>query len=166
MKKLSLSFIIIVFLSIGIYYTTTKKTHASNPANQTLAGQTIAFTLPNIDGSTFDLSEHKGKKIILNFWATWCPPCIAEIPHLVELQNKREDILIVGIALDTDQTKVPPFVAKKNINYPTLYGNSEITEYFGGISSIPETIIMNEKHEIINRVIGYHSLKEFENLIK
>lgn len=166
MKKLSLSFFIIIFLGIGVYYTSTKTTHATKPPFKTVLQETVTFTLPNIDGTTFNLSEHKGKKVILNFWATWCPPCIAEIPHLIELQNKNDNVLIVGIALDTDQSKVPPFVAKKNINYPTLYGNAEFTEYFGGINSIPETIILNEDHKIINRVVGYHTLKEFENLIQ
>ena len=109
--------------------------------------------------------------MIIDFWATWCPPCRAEIPGFVKLyeQYKDKGLLIVGISLDQGgdaKQKVKDFIKNFNISYPIMMGNSEVVKKFGGIRAIPTTFIVNKKGEIVKKIIGYRDESFFENLIK
>ncbi|MEN3043952.1 MAG: TlpA disulfide reductase family protein [Candidatus Hydrothermales bacterium] len=130
------------------------------------------FTLMTIDGYIFNLSEHLGKKvIIIDFWATWCPPCRAEIPGFVRLYEKYKEqgLLIVGISLDMGENAleiVRNFSKEYNINYPVMMGDRETVNKFGGIRAIPTTFIINRKGEIVEKIVGYRDESFFENKIK
>ncbi|MDI6640928.1 MAG: TlpA disulfide reductase family protein [Elusimicrobiota bacterium] len=126
------------------------------------------FTLPKLTGKTLTLSELRGKVIILDFWATWCPPCRAEIPFFVELQNEyKEQLAIVGVCLDRDdRDNIKKFIEKIGINYPIVMGDPKVVKDYGGIKGIPTTFIIDKNGNIRETIIGYRPKEVFENEIK
>lgn len=127
------------------------------------------FTLQDLGGSSFTLSSTKGKVVILDFWATWCPPCRAEIPHFISLysQYKGQGLEIVGVALDKGGVRdVRPFSEEVGINYPLVIGTQDVTEDYGGIRGIPTTFVIDREGNIVERYEGYRDKEVFESAIK
>lgn len=126
-----------------------------------------AFTLPDLNGKSVSLADFRGKGVVLNFWATWCPPCKKEIPDFIDLQKEygSKGVVIVGIALD-QKDKVQAFVEKNGMNYPVLLGDEAITVKYGGIQGIPTTFIIDKKGNILNRFEGYRPRTVWESEIK
>lgn len=121
------------------------------------------FSLKDLTGRTVKLSDYKGKVVLINFWATWCPPCKVEIPDLVKVYDtyKKKGFVILAISLDDDPGKVvPPFVVdfkkdkKVSINYPMLVGDEAVNDAFGGIRGIPTTFLIDRKGVIRKKYIG------------
>ncbi|MBI4652541.1 redoxin domain-containing protein [Candidatus Desantisbacteria bacterium] len=133
------------------------------------ANQAPDFTLKNIYNENVSLSSFDGKVIILNFWATWCPPCQAEIPDFIELYSmyKNSGVVIIGVAMDGDGGDVvKSFAEQKKINYPILLGNDNIGELYGGIRGIPTTFIINKQREIVETFVGLRDMRTFEHAIR
>lgn len=87
------------------------------------SGQAPDFTLPGTDGKTYSLKDFRGKTLILDFWATWCPDCREEMPQLLDLQKKlkgRKDIVMVGVSFDTDPAKLEAYVKEQGIGWLQL----------------------------------------------
>jgi len=127
------------------------------------------FSLKTSTGQTIVLSKLKGKIVVVNFWATWCGPCRAEIPGFMEVYEKYKSkgLEIVGISLDQGGwNDVKPFVKKFNISYPVVLGNERVAEQYGNIDAIPTTFIIDKDGNIVNRHIGYMKKEDFENAIK
>jgi len=132
-------------------------------------GDAPDFTLPNLEGNRLTLSDFKGKVIILNFWATWCPPCREEIPDFVELygEYKDEGLVIIGVNLDRgDSRAVKQFSKNYKINYPIVTGNVNVTQDYGGIRGIPTTFIIDRKGNIKEKYVGYRPKATFEEAVK
>ncbi|MFA4922867.1 MAG: TlpA disulfide reductase family protein [Ignavibacteriaceae bacterium] len=130
------------------------------------------FSLKSVDGKTVKLSDYKNKVVVLDFWATWCPPCRKGIPDLIKLQKEfKNDLVVLGISLDADTKEdVPAFVKNYGINYPIVYGDESTAKLYGGISGIPTTFIINKKGMIVNKHIGLVPketlAKEIKDLLK
>ena len=134
------------------------------------------FTLTTLDGKTITRDGLKGKVVLLDFWATWCPPCRAAIPHLVKLYDKYKDegLMVIGISLDKgDQKDVVDFVERNRIPYPiSIAPDNPIIKDMGNISSLPTLIMLDRKSEISFKVIGYNQEigekleKRLEQLLK
>jgi len=127
------------------------------------------FSLKDLSGAEKKLSDFKGKVLIIDFWATWCPPCRNEIPHFVSLYNqyKSEGLEIIGVALDQNpRNALPGFIKDNGINYTILLGNSKVCDLYGGVSAIPTTFIIDKAGNIVKKYIGYNDKEVFENEIK
>jgi cytochrome c biogenesis protein CcmG/thiol:disulfide interchange protein DsbE len=115
------------------------------------------FALKSFDGKTVKLSDYKGKVVIIDFWATWCPPCRKGIPDLISIQNEyKNDVVIIGISLDSEKTlkDVPGFVKSYGINYPIVYGNEKVVTDYGGIEGIPTAFVVDKKGNIVDKHVG------------
>ena len=124
------------------------------------------------------LSDYKGKIVILDFWATWCPPCRKGIPDLIELKNefKDKDVEIIGISLDgitrggQTAANVEPFIEEYGINYPIIRGDEQIVYSFGGIRSIPTSYVIDKEGNVISRYEGLipksQYVKDIESILK
>lgn len=126
------------------------------------------FALPDLDGKVVKTSDLRGKVVILDFWATWCPPCRQEVPHFVALQTKYRDqgLEIVGLSLDKGGAKdVKPFVEEYNVNYMMLIANDKTAEEYGGITGIPTTFVLDRNGKIVKRFLGYTDPAVFEETI-
>ncbi len=118
-------------------------------------------------GRTFALSSFKGKVVVLNFWATWCPPCVAEMPHFVGISNAYpDDVVVIGISMDESAEPVGPFLKKHKITYPVGMMNAGFEETFGQLPGIPATFILDRQMRIVKRVVGYQSFTDIDALIK
>lgn len=139
----------------------------------TVSGERIApdFELMTTDGEMLKLSDYRGKIVIIDFWATWCPPCRKGIPDLVELKNEfKDDLEIIGISVDKitrgTQDQIVPFMKKMGINYPIVHGTMEVADSFGGIRSIPTTFVIDKEGKIVSQYIGLAPKKNYVNDIK
>ncbi len=113
------------------------------------------------------LQNNKGKVVIVDLWATWCPPCRKEIPGFINLYNKYKDkgVEVIGISFDENGSEVvPPFVQKMGINYPVYLGGHDIAQGYG-LEAYPTTVIYNKEGKEANIHIGYVSEKEFDDEI-
>ena len=128
-----------------------------------------AFTLQDLNGKNVSLADFRGKVVVLDFWATWCPPCVKEIPHFVELHEQYKDkgVEIVGISLDqAGVSVVKAFVQKYQINYPILMTDGKVDKAFGGILGIPTTFVIDSVGNIRQKYVGYRDKAVFETDIK
>ncbi len=132
-------------------------------------GNAPNFTLKTSQGKTVELSKLKGKTVVVNFWATWCGPCRAEIPGFIDVYNKYKSkgLEIVGISLDQGGwSDVKPFVKKFNITYPVVLGNDKVARLYGNVEAIPTTFIVDKTGKIVNQHVGYMKEEDFEAMIK
>jgi thiol-disulfide isomerase/thioredoxin len=115
-----------------------------------------AFKLDTLDGKPISLAEAHGKVILLNFWATWCGPCRAEIPDLIELQNKYKDHLqIIGLTVDDDDpAAIKKVVEKTGINYPVAMASDEIRMKYGGIAALPTSFMLDSEGRVMQKHEG------------
>lgn len=129
----------------------------------------LDFTLKDMNGIDVSLASFKGKVILLNFWATWCGPCKAEIPALVELQTQyRDDLVVLGFSVDDTVEKMKPYADEYQINYPLLVGlgREDVQDAYGPLWGIPVSVIIGRDGTIHQRHSGIASKEQFEQEIK
>jgi thiol-disulfide isomerase/thioredoxin len=126
------------------------------------------FLLRGIDGKIVSTADWKGKVVILNFWATWCPPCREEIPELVRLQEKYKDkLLIVGASEDDDgPEKVEQFVQQHGMNYPVVMATKELVDNYGGVPALPTSFIINPQGRVVMKHTGLYEYDVYEREIR
>jgi thiol-disulfide isomerase/thioredoxin len=135
------------------------------------------WSLPGIDGATINSADFTNKVIALNFWATWCPPCVAEIPDLIALQQKYapDGLVVIGISVDYSPDGVNPpaalvgsFAAGHQMNYPIVMsrpGGAAVETAYGGIPYIPNTFIIDRQNRITQSFVGNQSYATFESSV-
>ncbi len=162
LKQTAFVLLIAILITAGYFW--------YNPFPQESATRRPDFNLPDLQGKIHSNIEWDGKVVILNFWATWCPPCIKEIPLFIQLQEKyaAHDLQFVGIAVDHLQA-VQYFVKKMNINYPILLGQQEAIpisiNYGNHLGALPFTAIIDKQGHIVLQHIGKLSQQKIEDVI-
>jgi thiol-disulfide isomerase/thioredoxin len=123
-----------------------------------------AFTITDLDGRTHSSSEWNGKVVLMNFWATWCPPCRAEIPDLIALQDKyRDRLVIVGISEDEGSVDVvKQFVAAQKMNYVVAMSTPELRKIFRGVVALPTTFVLDPTGRLSQKHVGLLNVVDAE----
>jgi peroxiredoxin len=128
------------------------------------------FTLPDTAGKPHSLADYRGKVVFLNFWATWCPPCRAEIPAFIRLYKQYKDrgFTVVGVSLDArGKADAAPFVRAKEIPYPILLDpRAAVAPDYGGVRGIPTTFIITQDGRIYDKIVGGRDEATFERYIR
>ena len=123
------------------------------------------FTMKDVDGNQVSLASYKGKVVLLNFWATWCGPCKAEIPGFVRLQEKyRDQLVIVGYSVDDTAEKAKAYAAEYKMNYPILLGEGreDVQDAYGPIWGIPASFIISKDGKVCRKHMGIAPKAVFE----
>jgi thiol-disulfide isomerase/thioredoxin len=126
------------------------------------------FKLAGLDGKPLTLADSRDKVVLLNFWATWCGPCRAEIPDLVELQNKYKDRLqIIGLVVDADDPDaVKKFVEESGVNYPVALASTDIRMQYGGIAALPTSFVLDGQGRVVQKHEGLRNPALYEAEIR
>ena len=126
------------------------------------------FVLKSTTGKNIQLSDYRGKIVIVDFWATWCAPCRKGIPDLVDIQKEfKGNVVVIGISLDEDtRPDVVPFMKEYGINYPIVYGNNKVIADYGSINAIPTSFIIDKQGKIVDKHIGIVPKSEYLKKIK
>src|SRR5512140_2700292 len=128
-----------------------------------------SFSLPDTNGNIYSSAQLAGKPAVINFFATWCPPCQEEIPGFVEVYNRHKEkgFELVGIALDTDSRKeMPGFLMSNRIGYRVLFGDVTTARAYGGVSALPTTFFVGKDGEIKNVHVGYMDKDAFDKEVR
>ena len=164
---------------------------AANPAQQESSGNSAAndddddipkvirfaskpepmppFLVNDVEGRVMSTAEWRGKVVIVNFWATWCPPCREEIPEMIELANRYKDRLqIIGISEDDDATpeEVRDFAREQKINYPIAMGSNGISREYGGVPALPTSFIVNTDGRVVVKHVGLYPSEVYDREIR
>jgi len=130
----------------------------------------LDFVLKDMDGNDVRLADFKGRPILINFWATWCPPCKAEIPWFIEFAEtyKAERLAVIGISVDDPPEEIRKFAADRKINYPMLVGlgQDELRQAFDASAVVPVSWLIKADGTVFARARGIHAKAWFENKIK
>jgi thiol-disulfide isomerase/thioredoxin len=129
---------------------------------------TPPFLVTDLGGEIVSTAQLRGKVILVNFWATWCPPCREEIPELVSLQEKYKDGLqIIGVSMDEDATpaEVNAFATKAGINYPIVMGK-DIAKEYGGVPALPTSFVVNKVGGVVQKHVGILQREEIETEVR
>jgi peroxiredoxin len=127
------------------------------------------FALKDANGKVVHLGDTLGKVVLLDFWATWCGPCVIEIPWFQEFQRKYKDrgFEVLGVSMDDDGWKaINPFVASRKINYRVVLGDDKTGDQYGGLEALPTTFVIDRYGRIAAVHVGLTSKKDFEDAIE
>jgi thiol-disulfide isomerase/thioredoxin len=127
-----------------------------------------AFSLKGLDGQPLNLADFRGKVVFLNFWATWCGPCRAEVPDLVDLQSRYKDRLqILGLNVDDDDpAEIQKYVNENGINYPVAMVPAELRTEYGGIPALPTSFVVDTQGRVVQKHIGLWNPSVYETEIR
>jgi thiol-disulfide isomerase/thioredoxin len=126
------------------------------------------FVFKDMQGQAQRLSDYRGKWVLVNFWATWCPPCLEEVPDLVALHeaHKKTDLVVIGVALDSTGKSVVDFVAKKHVSYPVVLGDYELAEQVGEVNALPTSYLFDPTGKLVSYQEGMVTRESVESYIK
>jgi len=150
-KSFFLSFLMVILLSI-----------------YTVAYAENNFMLKDITGKTHTLSQYKGKWVVINYWATWCPPCLEEVPDLVALYDSRKnkDVMIIGVAMDYQNAKeVTSYADDMLISYPIVLGDDDVMKQIGFSEVLPTSFIYNPRGELVKTKHGKVTKQFLESIM-
>ncbi|GLC29131.1 TlpA disulfide reductase family protein [Clostridium omnivorum] len=188
MKKYAFTLAIIILFGISVYtvisYNKNKTTGSNTSVSNSILSvkdsknsinkknqetitkeKAIDFKLKDLNGKNVSLSDFKGKKVLLNFWATWCPPCRAEMPDIEKLyqENKDSDLVILGINLGEDTQTVKSFIDKNKYNFNILLDSDQAVAIKYNIVSIPTSFFIDKEGNIVYKKVGAMSIEEMRD---
>ena len=124
------------------------------------------WSLLSSNGIRLSLAGLHGKWVLVNFWAPWCPPCLAEMPDLVKLQEQHKNLQVIGVAvMYRARRDVTDIIKRKRISYPVVFGNSVITDEFGGVEGLPTSLLYSPAGKLVGRHEGQLTRQQIEQAI-
>ena len=128
----------------------------------------LALTLKDMNGADVKLADQKGKVILLNFWATWCPPCLAEIPEFIKVyeEKKGEGFTILGVSTDDTPEQLRTFASEHKVTYPLLLLTQEVEDAYGPLFGLPTSVLIARDGSVCKRHFGPMSKEQLEKEIK
>jgi len=152
----------LLILSFGLLFVSCSATEKKN------FKKAPDFSLKTTDNRIVKLSEHKGKIVIVNFFATWCPPCKMEIPDFVKFykENKEKGVVIIGIAVESKLEDVKKMIKEFKINYPVCLSDGKVEREYGGIRFVPTSFIIDKNGNIYKKQIGMMNKKQLEEILE
>lgn len=116
----------------------------------------LDLTVKDMNGAPVRLADYKGKVIVMNFWATWCGPCQAEIPELIQTYNEYKDrgVVVLGISIDDTAETLRAYAPTKKMNYPVLLMQDDVDEAYGPIFGVPITYFIGRDGRISRKHLG------------
>jgi len=122
----------------------------------------------DLDNARVSLASYRGKVVLLNFWATWCGPCLVEIPRFMEWQKQYgpRGFAVLGVSIDDDAAPVHTFARKLHVNYPIVMGDARLGETWGGILGVPVTFLIDRKGVVRARINGEPDLDGMEAQVR
>jgi thiol-disulfide isomerase/thioredoxin len=132
------------------------------------AASAETFTFKDLQGHAQRLQDYRGKWVLVNFWATWCPPCLEEIPDLIALHDahKKSDLVVIGVALESTKESVVEFVAKKKVSYPIVFGNYDLAAQVGEVEALPTSYLYDPSGKLVSYQQGMVTRENVESYIK
>ena len=151
-------FAILCLAAVGVGFVFSQKfNQPAQDVSSSSPARSVPFVLSDVDGVQHNSTDWADKTVVLNFWATWCPPCRREIPLLIDFANEQPDFQVVGIAVD-DVDAVKEFSDEVGINYLNLVGQADAIkvgmDHGNASGALPYTVVISPTGEILHRVIG------------
>ena len=131
-------------------------------------GPAPSWVLKDLDGNPVSSTNYQGRVLLVNFWATWCPPCRQEIPDFVKFTKEHDTnrVMILGISADEGgPAVVKPFITSYKINYPILMADQAILDAYGGVAGFPTTFVIDAKCNFVSRHLGRFSEDDFKRFV-
>ena len=172
MKKTNIALIFLLIVGLGSAYGYRKYTQRGPSFNLNQTGkQAPNFSLPNIKGGVVKLSDYKGKVVLLNFWASWCPPCRAEIPGFINIQKAYKDkaFSFIGVAVES-KTDAANYAKEIGINYPVSFGLEKSLEVAGKYGNpdggLPYSVLIDSNQKIVSVFSGFLSEDKLTEMLE
>jgi peroxiredoxin len=173
-KRNALLFVVLVIAILAMLASGKYLDRVRNRGPLKLAGnvQGVAapdFTLASLDGSKVSLSEFRGKAVLLNFWATWCPPCKVEMPWFEDLQKQyaSQGLVVLGVAMDdTEPATIAKFASELGVNYQVLLGTNKVSDDYGDVQYLPTTFYIGRDGAIVDKMTGLLDRNDIEQAVK
>ena len=174
----SIILIVLAIVGVGIIVLLQSKNSSFNPSGKPLLGKGVPapnFTFPGRDGKKVNLADYKGKVVLLNIWATWCAPCVAEMPSMEKLYQELKDEGFEILAVSVDESgaeTVNPFMKKHKLGFPVLLDTKGDIKTLYQATGIPESFIIDGEGIIVEKIIGPRdwaassAIRYFRNLIQ
>ncbi len=166
-KIIALGFVVV--LISAAWATTAFRDGPSEPIDDQTRREAPDFTRPLLSGPDFVLSEHRGKTVIVDFWATWCGPCEVQMPVLDAIWRHRDqgadDLMIIGVSVDTDpRAKIAAWVAERGLEYPIVFADHDLATRYGVIG-YPTLFVIDPDGGIHTQHVGVLSRPELEQIL-
>jgi peroxiredoxin len=160
---------ILAMLASGKYLDRTRKHGPIKLVGDVQGVPAPDFTLPSLDGRKVKLSDYRGKAVLLNFWATWCPPCKVEMPWFEDLQKQyaHDGLVVLGVAMDdSEPATIAKFASQLGVNYEVLLGTDKVSDDYGDVQYLPTTFYIGRDGTIVDKSTGLLDRKQIENSVR
>lgn len=157
-----------LLLGAGLVFLMSRPGQGGGAMFSKVNGPAPSWSLKDLEGRTVSSTNFQGRVILVNFWATWCPPCRQEIPDFVKFTQEHDTnrVVILGLSVDEAGAKVvKPFAESFKINYPILMADQNVVDAFGGVAGYPTTFVIDAKGELVSRHLGMFSETDFKRYV-
>ncbi len=169
--KIRIVMLVIILAAVGavLIGKNSKVSQQAGPSVPEVQYQAEAFTLPDLAGQNLSLESFQGKPVVLNFWATWCPPCQEETPDLVAFYEQNKDqlgVIGVNVTAQDEVDKVKTFIEKYSVTYPVVLDEKGAVSKTYRIQALPTTFILNDKGTIVYKKLGAVTSEELKRVLQ